>query len=209
MRKFVLAVALFTSAMPAAAATIVDTGVKSSFPFKVRAVSAFSSVFGKFNVGTDTRIESVETFGSVVIGGDAWFRLYANDAGGNLPGTLLYSATADFDSSGPNWRGVSGLVWNVLSGDYWVGYGAAPSSRFYASTVRGSAPNPLGDEAYYTKFTGLKGDDSANLSWRINGSEIVSAVPEPETWAMLVGGFTLIGGALRRRRGQGAAVVAA
>jgi hypothetical protein len=34
-----------------------------------------------------------------------------------------------------------------------------------------------------------------------NGGGVVSAAPEPMTWAMMIGGFVLVGGALRRRGG--------
>jgi hypothetical protein len=40
-----------------------------------------------------------------------------------------------------------------------------------------------------------------------HGEALTAAVPEPATWAMLMGGFGVVGGVLRRRRG--AAVVAA
>jgi hypothetical protein len=33
-------------------------------------------------------------------------------------------------------------------------------------------------------------------------------VPEPASWAMMIGGFGLIGGAMRRRRGLGSPAVA-
>ncbi|NJC34910.1 hypothetical protein GGR88_002424 [Sphingomonas jejuensis] len=36
----------------------------------------------------------------------------------------------------------------------------------------------------------------------------VSAVPEPATWAMMIGGFGLVGGAMRRRRSVGTTVTA-
>lgn len=35
---------------------------------------------------------------------------------------------------------------------------------------------------------------------------VLAAVPEPATWAMMIGGFGLIGGALRRRRNLGTTV---
>jgi hypothetical protein len=34
------------------------------------------------------------------------------------------------------------------------------------------------------------------------GYELLGAVPEPEPWALLIGGFALAGAALRRRRGR-------
>lgn len=49
----------------------------------------------------------------------------------------------------------------------------------------------------------LTGDFATNLAFVppvINPS--VSAVPEPASWAMMIGGFGLVGGAARRRRAQ-------
>jgi hypothetical protein len=43
--------------------------------------------------------------------------------------------------------------------------------------------------------------DNASYSGTINVSRM-AAVPEPASWALMVGGFGLIGGALRRRRPQ-------
>ena len=39
-----------------------------------------------------------------------------------------------------------------------------------------------------------------DLNFRVTGTTAVSPVPEPATWAMLIGGFALTGGAMRRRR---------
>lgn len=36
-------------------------------------------------------------------------------------------------------------------------------------------------------------------SWLVNNRRIVDAIPEPATWAMMIGGFGLVGGAMRRR----------
>jgi len=52
-----------------------------------------------------------------------------------------------------------------------------------------------------------------NVAFTQNGATTtynfeVSAVPEPTTWAMMLGGFGMVGGALRRRRKVGAASIA-
>lgn len=39
-------------------------------------------------------------------------------------------------------------------------------------------------------------------SFRVNGESAVGVVPEPGSWAMMVGGFGLLGAALRRRRAR-------
>ena len=43
---------------------------------------------------------------------------------------------------------------------------------------------------------------------QVNPVSSVGAVPEPATWAMMIVGFGLVGGALRRRRPQLSAALA-
>jgi len=57
---------------------------------------------------------------------------------------------------------------------------------------------------YTLTFTGLANDDRTAF---IDGVS-VAGVPEPAAWGMLIGGFGLAGGAMRRRRGQGALSIA-
>lgn len=52
----------------------------------------------------------------------------------------------------------------------------------------------------------VKGTSGSNASY--SGTLAFTAVPEPATWAMMVGGFGLVGGAMRRRRVQGKIVTA-
>lgn len=41
---------------------------------------------------------------------------------------------------------------------------------------------------------------TCDLNFRVIGTTATAAVPEPASWAMMLGGFGLLGGALRRRR---------
>jgi len=65
------------------------------------------------------------------------------------------------------------------------------------------------------KSTGRDAQDFGFSAWSKNGAGtladfvpnnrlLTAAVPEPATWAMLVGGFAVIGGSLRRRRASSA-----
>ena len=57
-----------------------------------------------------------------------------------------------------------------------------------------------------TTLVGAIGDDGAfyvaNYSAAAGRGEVlrIAAIPEPATWALMIGGFGLVGGALRRRR---------
>lgn len=49
---------------------------------------------------------------------------------------------------------------------------------------------------------------SIDLPFRVNGTAITSAVPEPASWALLIGGFGVVGHASRRRAKAGVARLA-
>lgn len=50
----------------------------------------------------------------------------------------------------------------------------------------------------YSGATGDSDDDSVGMI--LDNLKVTDSVPEPASWAMLVGGFGLVGGAVRRRR---------
>ena len=115
-----------------------------------------------------------------------------------MPGASLFSGS--FASSvAPNgsFMGLSGLNWTVAAGSYWVTYtSSAPTNR---ETMRGSAPNPLLDEAFSTFGAPFQPFDTLNLGVQIFGDTASTGVPEPATWAMLMLGFGGLGYAMRRR----------
>ncbi len=85
----------------------------------------------------------------------------------------------------PSGTGLSepGLVVSTAALTYNFGY----SGGYYAISTDGSTHiNSHGQTVFNTKFS--VGDGS------------LSAVPEPASWAMMLAGFGLVGGAMRRRR---------
>lgn len=69
----------------------------------------------------------------------------------------------------------------------------------------------LGNGSNMFGFLGINGQSIASASFTVNGTiqdvrqirldEVVAtAVPEPASWAMMIGGFGLLGGAMRRRK---------
>jgi hypothetical protein len=98
--------------------------------------------------------------------------------------------------NGTDWGGQAdvGLVKNLQAGGYWSGTAYAPDPASYAwffSTYYGS-------QSYLRQFHEL-------YAWAVRPGDVVAAVPEPETYAMLLAGLGLLGvGAKRRRRSSGA-----
>lgn len=55
--------------------------------------------------------------------------------------------------------------------------------------------------AYFTDFSGnCQTTPDCDLNFRVVTADIAAAVPEPASWAMMISGFGLVGGALRRGR---------
>lgn len=77
------------------------------------------------------------------------------------------------------------------------------SSQFRADFM-GAAPTPADikspADAYNNRFTLAVGDANGTVGY-VEGrfTATLAPVPEPETWAMLILGFGMIGGAMRRR----------
>lgn len=91
------------------------------------------------------------------------------------------------------------------AGDYFLTWSLAGSgaSGPFVPPVVGSLGNgnalqaPTGSP--FGPITDGGSAQSVELPFTINGSLVGGAVPEPATWAMMMGGFGLVGGALRRR----------
>ncbi|WP_313537831.1 PEPxxWA-CTERM sorting domain-containing protein [Sphingomonas sp.] len=75
---------------------------------------------------------------------------------------------------------------------YWMSIvpDAARSSQWGWATAQG------GDGASFQNFVGIVRPQSYDMAFTLTGD---SAVPEPATWAMMLGGFALMGSAVRRR----------
>jgi len=90
---------------------------------------------------------------------------------------------------------------NSFNDNYTSNGSVQNSARLTFPFVLGSAFDPNADDTYKVELivTGLD-DGPQSLTTYAQVGAGVSAVPEPASWAMLVGGFGLIGAATRRRR---------
>jgi hypothetical protein len=115
-------------------------------------------------------------------------------------GNPLPSFYADPSNTGPD-------VWlNELLGDFVDGSGVVIGDAFAIGNGPFSIIAPTGAVRLQLGLNDdIFSDNSGSLSIQVDGSTAPGGVPEPATWALMLGGFGLAGAALRRRRQAAAA----
>lgn len=194
-------------AAPAFSETLVDTGaggtefVGSPALFGYSDPGYFQYWAGEFTLMDAYTIESVSGWmGGMAIGGID-IKLYAD--GGEVPGAELFSqsfvaATYTFD---PRWENFQGLNWNVGAGTYWVAFEPQPLDMYgsgFSTTMLVGAPSPLSGYAISNEgSSGYRTENGFTLGFRVEGT--AAAVPEPESYALMLAGVMLIAGTVRHR----------
>lgn len=187
MRSWMIVLVCAAAAMPlmASAQVIVDTGPGLSLASGTL-VDSRQSVAGKFTLANDATVGSVQGWFEGITPATVSAAIFSGD---NVPETLLYSDT--FSRSTNGWQGVSGEHWALNAGSYWVVFQSSGQN-----VMPFGAPNPLPAYAYTRDGNWLREDD-IDAGVRIYGA---SPAPEPATWALMLGGFGVVGGVMRSRR---------
>lgn len=189
----VLSAALLFGAQ-AQAATIVDTGTPPAGDAFALALDSTSWLAGQINIIAATNIHSIQAYvNDLGTGGGFTIALYG-DSASHLPGSLLGSWAATFAAApgGDGWNGVSGLNVAVAAGKYWVALEVQGADSF-SGVAPVSPPSPL---AKYTfNDGGIGGYQAMTQTFGVQ----VTAVPEPESFAMLLAGLAVLGAAAGRR----------
>lgn len=207
--KHVLMLALLATgtalATPAAAVTLVDTGmpVGGGAPTDGWVLMRTQTLAGLFTLGAAATITSVEGF----INGFAGNGTISIFTGAVDPASATLEHSAGFTiaaSSLGTWQGVFGRSWNLAAGQHWVVF-----TSDFSNVMTFRPPNPLSQNAFAPALTGpwTQFGSRNGIGVRITGNPTAvieppgpGAVPEPGTWAMMLIGFGVVGGALRARR---------
>lgn len=190
VRALLTGAALILSAQ-ASAQTIIDTGAGENPYSGGYSVAENQYLAGRFTLTQAMTVQTIEGW----LGGNSatvFFAGIASDAGIG-PGATLFSA--GFNGGTPGWQGLSGLNWALGPGTYWAMFGTTSGVGFMPSGVA----NPLQAYAFRAPPGPWGNAGSLNIGIRMAGIT-AGAVPEPASWAMIIGGFGLAGAAVRRRR---------
>lgn len=194
MKKFALLVAAGAAALssPAMAAFVVDTG--SPTPAGINwSFDPGQSLAAFFTLASATTIQSVEGYINTSAGSTVTIAIHSNGALPVAANTLFSSSLTTTGNGTDAWQGVFNQNWALNAGSYWVSF-----ANTGLGGMRGNAPNPLSNYAFtssgnWNDFSGL------NIGVRL-GDSLTAGVPEPASWALMIAGFGLVGGAMRRRR---------
>ena len=190
-------------ALPAQAATVVDTGTPNGQAVGALAFDSFDWVAAQVAFSKTSNVDAIQ--GHILGGatGETFdISLFSAD-GGSGPGSLLYTTTATFGADG--WNGVSGLSgWNVAAGSYWIEFEIQGGDTLGGSSVTGAlfdlgAPSPLATTASTADGGFSYQDDPLSFGLRVDASA-VSAVPWPASAALMLAGIALLSAASLVRR---------
>lgn len=112
------------------------------------------------------------------------------------------NATITFDDAGraqSYFSAISGTTWRP-SGGTPINIMQLPSGTRTSTFAAFDGGNPNGSWGFRV-YDSQPGDDGFIREVRLSiTTDAVAAVPEPASWAMMIGGFGIVGGAMRRRR---------
>ena len=90
------------------------------------------------------------------------------------------------------------FIGDGLTGNNGLGQSDGTTQTFFVPLGATTLVLGFADAGGYSGAPGSYGDNLGSLDVTVDG--IGGAVPEPATWAMMLGGFGLVGGAMRRRQ---------
>jgi PEP-CTERM motif len=203
---------------PVAAATIFDSGepapVNGSFSLFNVAPDNFQNIAARFTLTQATSITRIESFFASVsflppLRNAFTVSVHRNSDIGQ-PGDVIASQVSSVpllfgDGRNIGWAGgfTDGTL-TLESGDYWASFSVDPNNpaNCFCALLSG-AQTVVPVAAFRNQFTGSGWlVRQSSFGFRVFGDPLLSAVPEPSSWAMLIIGFGFVGNGLRKRRVQ-------
>lgn len=161
----------------------------------------YQSLAARFTLTEDSVIDTVQGWMNWGYGGRARFSILTDFQG--LPGADRFTRALELPATGLNesdWRGPTGLRWQVPQGDYWLVFADVPRN-LGSGAMPGGAPMPLLAYASSPGASGIAGAwqraDVLALGVRIG----IKSVPAPATTALVLAGLCLLA---MRTRGRAA-----
>jgi hypothetical protein len=178
------------SAAYAVTAPSIDTGTPTGSGFPL-ALDGTDWLAGQISFSQASTIQSIQAYlNDGGNGGTFTIALY-DDTSAHLPGAELVS-WSNISAGTAGWYGVANLNQAVSAGNYWVALEVRDNG--FNGTADVGVLNPLAKYAF--NAGGYQGYEA--LTGSAFGLQ-VTAVPEPESYAMLLAGLGLLGFAARRR----------
>ncbi|HEY3300703.1 MAG TPA: PEP-CTERM sorting domain-containing protein [Methylophilaceae bacterium] len=177
-------------AVNANAALVVDTGTPDGTGARY-VVSDANYLAGQVAFSQALTLNSIETYLksdlNTAVGAKFTIALYSDN--NNQVGDAISSTTATY--TGDGWNGAFALNWNVDAGTYWIGIEGYNGGNYIATQ---KVSSPLANTAY-ADLTDLGSYTNYPIAFGLR----VDAVPEADTYAMLLAGLGIMGVVARRR----------
>ncbi len=193
------AAVLLAASAPAHAVLSVDTGTPNGNAIGAFAFDSNDFYAGQITFAADTTIQDISTHVLNGATGETFTIALYDDSAAHLPGTALYSATANVDANG--WNGVSGLIgWNVQAGSYWVGLEIGSTDTLGTASLNGAlfdrgVATPLAQTAF-NSGSGYQATAGLDFGLRVSS---VPAVPEPSEILLMLAGLVALVPVVRKR----------
>lgn len=203
LNHFVVAAFALVSGMSASAAVVYENGTDGSFaggnnPF------TYQFVTQNFTLGADTVVRSLTynayTTASTVPVTDVLVSFFSNDNG--AVGAELFSGHFEIASQsvigGDDYYSFTDFGVNLpavalAAGNYFVGLEVGPTQWDMHWSIAGQSN------------AGVSASDGSGHYFRLEDNRVgVAAVPEPETYALMLGGLAMMGFVARRRASRNA-----
>ena len=182
-----------------ASAVLVDRSPVGNFSGSWMDMAAFQNFLVPVTLASAAKIDEFDIYtpGSLAPFGASVTLRVRSDVGGMPAGTNLFELNSTLSyvsgSGVATLAGASFTPFNLAAGTYWLGLSGTSQELDWSSFT--GLPNDgwqLGGESVQGRPV------IGGLAFRVLGTH--DAVPEPASWALMLGGFGLVGSAMRRKR---------